>query len=159
MIGFLAAMVTGHLAGAFLFYATHRWIFHGKMSNPWIRRLFAIPGIGHLATKGRKIHAAHHKETLKHGKDIHKHMNVFFPLWGKVTVAGIVSLFALASIPFAIGVCSFFPVYAYRHQAAHAGSSDAPYARHHLRHHYKNPSVNHGGIYPIFDKIFGTFES
>ena len=85
-------------------------------------------------------------------------MNVFFPFWGKCAVAVIVSAFAVISIPFAIGVCSFFPVYAYRHQKAPSGSN-AEYAKHHLHHHYKNAKVNHGGIYPVFDKIFGTFES
>jgi sterol desaturase/sphingolipid hydroxylase (fatty acid hydroxylase superfamily) len=84
-------------------------------------------------------------------------MNVFFPLWGKVAVVGIVSVFAMVSLPLAVGVCSFFPVYAYRHQAAHSGSTSA-YAKHHLHHHFNNSRVNHGGIYPIYDKIFGTFE-
>ena len=157
MLGFLTLVGVGHLTGAFLFYAIHRWIFHGRLSNPWVKTIFSIPLLGYLARKGRKIHVEHHRESFVHGEDIHNHMNVFFPLWGKVAVAGIVSVFALASLPFAVGVCSFFPVYAYRHHAAHSGSNSA-YAKHHLHHHFKNTKVNHGGIYPIFDKIFGTFE-
>ena len=61
----------------------------------------------------------------------------------------------ILNIPFALGLCSFFPVYAYRHWEAHHGS-EAYWARHHMYHHKVNPHANFGGIYPVIDNIFKT---
>jgi len=151
--------VAGHLAGAFLFYAVHRWIFHGSKRNPIVKFFFTMPGLRYLAEKGRATHGAHHRETFR--KSVEEEVvkdNLFFPLWGKLVIAGITSVFAMISLPFAVGVCSFFPVYAYRHNAAHQGS-EKPYAKHHLYHHHVDARVNHGGIYLIYDKLFGTYKS
>jgi len=153
----LGLFILGHVLGAFSFYSVHRWIFHGSRKNKVIKFIFKLPLLGKLAEKGRRIHQQHHKETIRLGREIGNHMNLFFPLWAKLTIASITTIIAMVSFPLSMGLLSFFPVYAYRHNAAHLGSSK-PWARHHLHHHYKNAKVNHGGIYPIFDKIFGTHE-
>lgn len=154
----LGLFVLGHMFGAFAFYSVHRWIFHGNIrKNKVLKAIFALPLIGDLAQKGRATHRDHHRETIRLGREIGNHMNLFFPLWAKLTIASITTLIAMVSLPFSMGLLSFFPVYAYRHNAAHLGS-EASWARHHMHHHYKNAKVNHGGIYPIYDKIFGTFE-
>ena len=82
----------------------------------------------------------------------------FFPWWAKVLIAITMAGVGLLSLPLAIGICSFFPVYAYRHWKAHNGST-AYWAKHHMHHHLKNPKANFGGIYPIVDFVFRTNDS
>jgi sterol desaturase/sphingolipid hydroxylase (fatty acid hydroxylase superfamily) len=96
----------------------------------------------------RAIHTKHHAKP-------HLLERAAFPPWSKVLIAFLMLFIGVISIPFALGVCSFFPVYSYRHWEAHNGS-DAHWAKHHMYHHLKDPHSNFGGIYPIMDKIFGT---
>lgn len=130
--------ITGHIFGALLFYCFHRFIFHGKLGK--IKLLSSI----------RRIHTRHHAkpDSLE---------RALFPKWSWFLIAISIATIGLVSISFAIGFCSFFPVYSYRHRKAHDGS-DAHWARHHMHHHKKNPHVNFGGIYPILDILFGTNE-
>lgn len=138
MVSIISLLVIGHIFGALLFYFTHRFIFHGSIGKlPVLRRL-------------RRIHTLHHARP-----DLLE--RAFFPWWAKILIATTMLLVGLISLPFAIGVCSFFPVYTYRHWKAHNGS-DAYWARHHMHHHLKRPNANFGGIYPIIDTIFGTNE-
>jgi sterol desaturase/sphingolipid hydroxylase (fatty acid hydroxylase superfamily) len=128
--------MAGHCFGAFLFYFVHRFIFHGKLGSlPLLKRI-------------KRIHTLHHARP----QDLER---LFFPNWSKILIAAIMTLVGVVSIPFAFGVCSFFPVYAYRHWMAHQGS-EASWAKHHMYHHKVNPKVNFGGIYPIVDNIFKT---
>lgn len=80
---------------------------------------------------------------------------LFFPNWSKVLIAGIMIVLGSISLPFAVGLCSFFPVYAYRHWEAHH-ESEADWAKHHMYHHKVNSKVNFGGIYPVLDTVFKT---
>jgi len=135
-LGVLALLLVGHALGALSFYFTHRFIFHGKLGRLPILKII------------RKIHIEHHAKPY----DLEK---AFFPTWSKPIIALIMIGVGFVSPPLALGICSFFPVYAYRHWKAHNGSN-AYWAKHHMHHHLKNPKANYGGIYPIFDSIFRT---
>ncbi|MAG27757.1 hypothetical protein CMI47_19685 [Candidatus Pacearchaeota archaeon] len=122
-----------------MFYCMHRFIFHGKLGRlPILKRI-------------RKIHTTHHAKP----DDLEK---AFFPNWAKMMIAATMIAVGFISLPLAIGVCSFFPVYAYRHWTAHNGSN-MPWAIHHMNHHLVNPNKNFGGIYPVIDVIFRTNEA
>jgi len=128
--------MAGHCIGAFLFYFIHRFIFHGKLGK--------LP----LLKKIRKIHTMHHTKP----EDLEK---LFFPNWSKVLIGTIMIGVGFINLPLAIGVCSFFPVYSYRHWNAHHGAT-AHWAKHYMHHHLVNPKANYGGIYPVIDSIFRT---
>ena len=89
-------------------------------------------------------------------------MNMFFPWKVKLFVGACLLGMCMVSVPFAIGVVSFFPFYSYRHTAVHRVDSQGgklkPWMRHHLYHHEKNPAVNHSGTLPFVDRVFGTHE-
>ena len=138
-LGVALLFVAGHIFGALLFYFTHRFIFHGKLGKLPLLRLI------------RKIHTRHHAKP-------HALERAFFPWWAKIMIAATMILAGFINLPFALGVCSFFPVYTYRHWKAHNGS-DAYWAKHHMHHHLKEPASNFGGIYPIIDVIFRTNSS
>lgn len=132
----IVLFLAGHTAGCLLFYFTHRFVFHGRLGKlPLLRKI-------------RAIHTGHHARPYLLEKAL-------FPAWAKVVVGLIMLLAFFVNLPFTIGVCSFFPVYSYRHWMAHNGS-DAYWARHHMHHHIKDPKTNFGGIYPIVDKLFRT---
>ena len=129
-------LIAGHCLGAFLFYLMHRFVFHGKLGKlPVLKRI-------------RKIHTMHHARP----EDLEK---LFFPNWSKILIGITMIGVGFINLPLAIGVCSFFPVYAYRHWNAHHGAT-ASWARHHMHHHQVNPQANFGGIYPVIDFIFRT---
>ena len=129
-------LIAGHCLGSLIFYCTHRFIFHGNLGKLPILKML------------RKIHTIHHANP----HDLEK---AFFPSWSKPIIGAVMIGVGILNLPLAIGVCSFFPVYAYRHWKAHNGS-DAHWARHHMSHHLENPRANFGGIYPIVDVIFRT---
>jgi len=139
VLGFLSLVCLGHVLGALLFYFTHRFIFHGKLGK--------LPVLRYI----RKIHTLHHAKPDQLER-------AFFPWWAKILIGITMVFVGFVNLPLAIGVCSFFPVYTYRHWNAHNGS-DAYWARHHMHHHLRRPNANYGGIYPIIDVIFRTNES
>jgi sterol desaturase/sphingolipid hydroxylase (fatty acid hydroxylase superfamily) len=128
----------GHAIGALLFYSFHRLIFHGPLGeypilNDW-----------------KQIHTNHHAHPEDPG-------HFFFPWWANAIIwIGTAALIAVTPA-FAVGMFSFFGVYAYRHRRAHLGS-EARWARHHRSHHYRVTKANFSGSYPIIDKLFGTYK-
>ena len=138
-LSFLFHLLVGHAVGALIFYFTHRFIFHGRLGRlPILKRI-------------KRIHTLHHAQP----ESVER---AFFPTWAKFLIATVMIVAGFINLPLAIGVCSFFPVYAYRHWKAHHGST-AYWARHHMHHHLKDPRVNFGGIYPIVDIVFRTNSS
>jgi sterol desaturase/sphingolipid hydroxylase (fatty acid hydroxylase superfamily) len=133
---FTLLVLAGHAAGGLAFYLTHRFIFHGKLGT--------LP----ILNKIKSIHTRHHAkpDSLE---------RALFPTWAKILIAILMACIGFISLSFALGVCSFFPVYAHRHWKAHNGS-EAYWAKHHMHHHLKDPNSNFGGIYPIMDRVFGT---
>lgn len=124
--------------GALLFYAFHRFIFHGPLGKFPVLRDW------------KAIHTQHHASPEDPG-------SFFFPWWANAIIwIGTAAL--LAVVPaFSLGLFSFFGLYAYRHRKAHLGA-ETPWARHHRSHHYRVTRANFSGSYPVIDKIFGTYK-
>tara|TARA_B100000809_G_scaffold182010_1_gene179760 strand:- start:334 stop:768 length:435 start_codon:yes stop_codon:yes gene_type:complete len=133
---FILLIFAGHASGGLAFYFTHRFVFHGKL------------GTFPILDKIKAIHTRHHAkpDSLE---------RALFPTWAKILIAIFMTCIGFINLPFALGVCSFFPVYSHRHWKAHNGSK-AYWAKHHMHHHLKDPHSNFGGIYPIVDRVFGT---
>ena len=134
----LMLIAFGHILGAYIFYFFHRHIFHGMLGR--------LP----LLKSWKKIHSKHHADPKDPG-------SFFFPLWANILIWSIAGGLALINLPIAVGVFSFFPVYAYRHRRSHEGANSR-WAEHHMRHHLSNPRANFCGTYPYVDKILGTYE-
>jgi sterol desaturase/sphingolipid hydroxylase (fatty acid hydroxylase superfamily) len=130
--------VGGHAIGALLFYAFHRLIFHGPLGKLPILKAW------------KQLHTNHHARPKDPG-------HFFFPWWANAIIwTGTAALLAITP-GFALGMFSFFGVYAYRHRQAHL-RSDSAWARHHRSHHRHFPNANFSGSYPIVDKLFGTYK-
>ena len=136
ILTFTLLIFAGHAAGGLAFYFTHRFVIHGSVAK--------LP----ILNKIKSIHTKHHAKPDSLERAI-------FPLWAKVLISIFMVCIGFVNLPFALGVCSFFPVYAHRHWKAHNGSK-AYWAIHHMHHHLKAPHSNFGGIYPIIDRVFGT---
>jgi len=137
----IVLIAAGHLAGATLLYLNHRFIFHGSIGRfSWARRY-------------RQLHTNHHRYAFSPEADEF----ISVPLWGKLmlSVAMITAGF-LFSWMFALGLFSFAMTYSIHHWQVHHGMSSGS-AHHHMSHHYK-ANTNFSGVYPVIDKIFGTYE-
>ena len=121
IVKILFLLIAGHCLGSLIFYFTHRFIFHGKLGKLPILKMI------------RKIHTIHHARPY----DLEK---AFFPNWSKPIIGAVMIGVGFLNLPLAIGICSFFPVYAYRHWKGHNGS-DAPWAQHHMHHHLATPGL------------------
>ena len=128
----------GHFFGAYMFYFFHRYIFHGALGRyPLLRQW-------------REIHTQHHLKPHDPG-------TFFFPWWANITIWTLAAGLFFIIPALAIGMGSFFGLYAYRHRAAHVGVNTVS-GRHHRSHHYGKPTANFSGAYPFVDKLFGTYE-
>ena len=128
----------GHFFGAYMFYFFHRYIFHGPLGKYPILRSW------------RARHTEHHRRPADPGR-------FFFPWWVNLTIWALAAGVFFISHSLGLGLATFFAYYAYRHQAAHAGS-DTRSGRHHRSHHYGRPNANFSGAYPFIDRIFGTYK-
>ena len=164
MLTSLSLGAAGFLLGAAAFYFVHRDVFHSKKSSKTYKILFSKWNpLAPPARWGRAIHQNHHREHIRSRKTGEpEEMNMFFPWKVKLFVGACLFGMCMVSVPFAIGVVSFFPFYSYRHTAVHRVDSQGgklkPWMRHHLYHHEKNPAVNHSGTLPFVDRVFGTHE-
>ena len=137
----IALILAGHLTGALLLYLNHRFVFHGAVGQSSFLRRY------------RKLHINHHRYAL--GPRADEFIKV--PLWGKLMLTTAMTITGLVfSWMFALGLLSFALTYSVRHWQSHHGSTSNS-ARHHINHHYR-ANVNFSGVYPVIDKIFGTYE-
>jgi sterol desaturase/sphingolipid hydroxylase (fatty acid hydroxylase superfamily) len=133
--------IAGHLCGALGFYLNHRFILHGKIGD---MRFFR---------KLKRLHTLHHA----HPYDDKRNDHIAIPLWGKLLMAKLVLVLSIFSVSFALGGLSFFLYYGYRHHSIHNKDKSSYFSRHHRYHHVRDPRVNHSGVYPFVDIIFGTY--
>lgn len=104
----------------------------------------------------------------------HAEGGYFAPTWKKALVAVAVVPLASAAAALvlrdaALGLafgCSFTAMYvAYEvvHRRAHTHAGRGAYGRflrrHHFHHHFENPRANHGVTSPLWDMVFGTYET
>ena len=151
LFGFLIFVLIGHFGSALFIYLVDRFVFHGN-----IRR---YPIFKHLA----RLHGLHHAEVKKHkitnGKlngNVEKY--IFVPLWVKISLfLLIVSLGYFVGLGLAVGIASFGVLYSWRHYAIHHHDFTSKFFHHHDYHHRANTQKNFSGMWPFFDKIFGTY--
>lgn len=143
----IAGFFAGGIASwTFAEYALHNWV-------------------GHLG-KGRNGFS---REHLKH----HATTHYFSPWWMKtlaaVPVIGLAAaLFGwllgwVAGFAYTGGLALMYVAYEVVHRRAHTHPPRGPYSRwvrkNHFHHHFRNPNHNHGVTNPLFDLIFGTYDS
>jgi sterol desaturase/sphingolipid hydroxylase (fatty acid hydroxylase superfamily) len=143
----IAAVAAGVLTWTLLEYMIHRWMGHD-------RRFKRTPfGVEHIR---------HHIEG-----------NYFSPSWKKMLVAGaaalVVSVPAIAiggvahGLGFVAGLVAFYTAYEVLHRREHTSAGIGPYGRwarrHHFHHHFVDGRANHGVTSPLWDLVFGTYQT
>jgi len=135
-MAFMLQCLMGHFLLAFAFYATHRWVLHGKVGTLKFFRPLMLQ------------HRMHHKKPRDPGGFL------FTPGWNALLLFAIFFTLIL-SPPMGLGFLSYALLYSWRHKRAHEGAS-GKIARHHHDHHFKNPLKNFDIVYPFIDKLFRT---
>lgn len=147
MIGIALAALLGALTWTLLEYVIHRWLGHDSRLRP-----------NPFATE----HVRHHSQG-----------NYFAPAYKKagatvVTIALVAppAIYALGTTlgsAYTVGLVGFYLAYEVMHRLEHVWAGLGPYGRwarrHHFWHHFGDPSKNHGVTTPIWDFVFGTYET
>ncbi len=147
MIAIALAASLGALTWTLLEYAIHRWLGHDARLRP-----------NPFATE----HVRHHSQG-----------DYFAPTYKKAaaTVAALLVVAPPAILlagrglggAYAAGLVGFYVAYEVLHRLEHAWAGVGPYGRwarrHHFWHHFGDPSKNHGVTSPIWDLVFGTYET
>lgn len=146
MLLFVLTAFLGHVLGALLLYANHRWILHGKLgATRYLRWAY-------------RLHALHHKYAYPGNSSDSKRYHVFF---SRTPAVVFVVLFLLVGIIFyyipalGIGLSSAWIYYEFMHRAAHGFLRYSFIGKHHETHHL-HPKTNFAGVYPWIDSIFKT---
>lgn len=143
MIISLVLFFVGHIFSAILVYLNHRFVFHGKLGK--------LPVLNKL----RALHVEHHRHAYDDERNLH-----FEPAWVTASLLIAIALVGtFVSLPFSIGLSSFAILYAYRHKRIHNKDTTSTFSIHHRHHHTRNARKNFSGVYPVVDRMFGTFEN
>ncbi len=147
MFGVIAAAASGVLTWTLLEYLIHRWMGHD-------RRFRRTPfGVEHIR---------HHVEG-----------NYFAPTWKKMIAAAVITVVVgvpaaalvgtAAGVAYVAGLICFYGIYEWLHRREHTHAGIGPYGRfvrrHHFHHHFADGRTNHGVTTPIWDLVFGTYET
>ena len=147
MLSIGIAAFLGVVTWSFLEYTLHRFLGHDRRTMP---NFFSVE------------HTRHHSEG-----------NYFAPA---VKKAGAALGATLITLPLALLVVepviggvftaafvAMYVTYEIVHRRAHTHAGIGSYGRylrrHHFHHHFGNPKANHGVTSPVWDFVFGTFES
>lgn len=110
--------------------------------------------------------------TQEH-RDHHREGDYFMPLLKKIRIScQVISTLAIISslilslssgLAFTAGFSVFFICYEFLHKRAHTHPPRNSYGRwlrrHHFSHHFSAPRKNFGVTTPLWDLVFGTYES
>jgi sterol desaturase/sphingolipid hydroxylase (fatty acid hydroxylase superfamily) len=147
----LTTVLVATLVGAFVWtlaeYVIHRFLGHDRRTMP---NFFS------------KEHTAHHSQG-----------DYFAPTAKKVQATLVALAFVLpaaslavgfvAGLAFSVGFLSMYVTYEVLHRREHTHEGIGRYGRylrrHHFHHHFENPRMNHGVTSPVWDIVFGTYES
>ena len=143
----VSALLAGAATWSFTEYALHRFLGHDRRTMP---NFFSVE------------HTRHHSEG-----------NYFAPSWkkGLAALAFSIAVFALTSLlvtaavsaAYTAGFVATYVAYEVVHRRAHTHEGRGRYGRflrrHHFHHHFENPRANHGVTSPVWDFVFGTWES
>jgi len=142
----LAAML-GVLTWTLLEYAIHRWLGHDTRLRP---NPFATEHVRHHS-QGDYFAPTHKKALVTVGA-----LALVAPI--AINVAGRVH-----GLAYAFGLIGFYVAYEVLHRREHTSAGFGPYGRwarrHHFWHHFGDPSKNHGVTSPIWDHVFGTYQT
>jgi len=141
-LGFLLLVVSGHVLGALILYLAHRFVFHGNLGK--------LPVLSHF----KKLHLKHHRFSYSDNRNEF----LIIPIWGKATILFSIGLVGLFSPGLALGLFTFTLLYSHRHYAIHNEDNSSHFHFHH-HHHHRKPKVNFSGVYPVIDRLFGTYET
>lgn len=144
---FSFAVLCGGMTWSFLEYFLHRFLGHDRrtMPNPFADE-----------------HTRHHSVG-----------DYFAPTWKKaiLTVVVFAAVTPLAALlvgtalgaTYAAAFAAMYVAYEVVHRRAHTHEGIGAYGRylrrHHFHHHFGNPRSNHGVTSPLWDVVFGTYES
>ncbi len=142
ILGGIVAFAAGAVGWTLTEYVLHRFDFHARVPR----------------TRMARLHLAHHADPT-----------FFAPWWAKLqafalvvpplAVAGYLATGA-AGVIAALGFGITYLVYEVVHRRIHTHPPAGPYSawarRHHLAHHYVDPSVNHGVLTSFWDWGFGS---
>ncbi len=143
----LLALAFGIFSWSLLEYLLHRFLGHDRRTMP---NFFSVE------------HTRHHTEG-----------NYFAPTWKKALAAIATSMFVFLllrsvaeqgmALAYTIGFVGMYVAYEVVHRRAHTHEGIGAYGRylrrHHFHHHFGNPKANHGVTSPVWDLVFGTYES
>ena len=152
------AFVLGALSWSASEYAIHRFVGHGprRVQKPGFVQLLTLGG---LAARFNDEHVAHHTDPSYFAASSHKLVAATVAL-GVMSAAGSVVFGPRRAISFGTGFAACYLGYEVLHRRIHTKPPRGPFGRwarrHHLLHHHKSPSRNHGVTSAMFDHLFGT---
>ena len=143
----IAAAACGALTWTLLEYLIHRWMGHDRRFR---RSPFGIE------------HVRHHAEG-----------NYFAPTWKKLIAAALamavlsgpaIALGGFAAgVAYVIGLIACYGAYEVLHRREHTHAGIGMYGRwarrHHFHHHFADVRANHGVTTPLWDVVFGTYQT
>ena len=146
----LILLAFGLLSWGFVEYILHRFVFH----------LDVISGSGHNFVYSS--HLSHHQNP-KATDDLFASLRISVPIAATYWMLAWAAVgWRTASYLF-IGLVAGYFCYEWLHFLAHHGKSRLPLFRYlrkyHLLHHYRTPNRRFGVTSPVFDLMFGTFQS
>ncbi len=127
-------------------YFMHRYAFHYQPRSKWGKRILYV------------MHHGHHQYPND------ERLMVSNP-WVSLPASGIFLLAAwlimgAAGFAFIAGMLTAYLVYDWLHHAVHVHNFDhkvfQQLKKHHMRHHYRDPSMNYGFITTFWDRLMGT---
>ena len=139
-----AAAALGAATWTFAEYALHAWRGHGKGRSEFTRE--------HLRHHGR------HEYFSPAGRKV----RLALPVVGAAAALGASTAGWALGLAFAAGFAAAYAGYEWLHRRLHTHPPLNRYGawarRHHFRHHFVEPSRNHGVTTPLWDWVFGTLE-
>lgn len=143
----VVAAAAGVLTWTLLEYIIHRWLGHDRRFRG---NAFGVE------------HIRHHIEG-----------NYFAPMWKKLIAAAITAAVLIGpaivvagtavGTAYVLGLVTFYGMYEVLHRREHTHAGIGAYGRwarrHHFHHHFVDGRRNHGVTTPIWDFVFGTYET
>jgi len=141
------ALALGIATWSLVEYLLHRFLGHDRRTMP---NFFSVE------------HTRHHTEG-----------DYFAPAWKKGLAALVTSVLVFLllrlvvepslAIAYTAGFVGMYGIYELVHRRAHTHEGIGAYGRylrrHHFHHHFGNPKANHGVTSPLWDLVFGSYES
>lgn len=124
----------------------------------WTLAEYVFHRFGMHQAKGKGLAS---REHLKHHADRDSVLEKWALSWGGVLLVGI-GLGVVLTPAFGVGWVLGYGFYDWQHYQAHRRAPRNRYQRwvrrHHFHHHFGHPMANHCVTWPLWDKVFGTYE-